>query len=64
MLLHKLCLKNNMLADKSAIVINQIIMKAQMRMIDISNNQIVLRHLDNLIVTSGYKFNLEYLGIE
>ena len=34
-------------------------------MLDISgSNHIVLRHMDNLIVTSGYKFNLEYFGIE
>jgi len=35
-----------------------------MRFVDISNNNIVLRFLDNLIVTAGYKFNLEMFGIE
>lgn len=35
-----------------------------MRFLDISNNKIVLRYLENIIVTAGYKFNLEYLGIE
>lgn len=35
-----------------------------MRFIDISNNGVVLRFLDNLIVTSGYKFGLEFFGIE
>jgi len=35
-----------------------------MRFVDISNNNIVLRFLDNLIVTAGYKFNLEFFGIE
>jgi hypothetical protein len=39
-------------------------MKSPLRFIDISNNAIVLRFLDNLIVTSGYKFGLEYFGIE
>jgi hypothetical protein len=35
-----------------------------MRFIDISKNQIVLRFLDNLIVTAGYKFNLESFLVE
>ena len=39
-------------------------MKSQMRFVDISSNNIVLRFLDNLIVTAGYKYNLEYFGIE
>jgi hypothetical protein len=43
---------------------NQIFMKCQMRFIDISKNQIVLRFLDNLIVTAGYKFNLESFLVE
>ena len=39
-------------------------MKSQMRFIDISGNTIVLRFLDNIIVTAGYNFSLEYFGIE
>jgi len=39
-------------------------MKSQVRIIDIRSNQIVMRFLDNLIVSAGYKFNLEYFGIE
>lgn len=35
-----------------------------MRFLDISGNNIVLRFLDNIIVTSGYKFSLESLEIE
>lgn len=35
-----------------------------MRFIDIRNNNIVLRFLDNIIVSSGYKFSLEIFGIE
>ena len=35
-----------------------------MKYFDIRSNQIVLRFLDNLLVTAGYKCNLEYLGIE
>jgi hypothetical protein len=35
-----------------------------MRFLDISYNKIVLRNLENIIVTAGYKFSLEYLGIE
>ena len=64
MLLQKLSVKDNLLQDRSSAVLNQIVMKSQMRIIDISNNQIVLRFLDNIIVTAGYKFNLEMFGIE
>jgi len=35
-----------------------------MKIIDLSKNNIVLRFLDNLIVTAGYKFNLEEFLIE
>lgn len=35
-----------------------------MRLIDISKNHIVLRFLDNIIVTAGYKSCLECLMIE
>lgn len=62
--LHKLCIKDNRLGDQSAILINYITMKSMIRFLDISNNAVVLRFLDNLIVTSGYKFGLEFFGIE
>eukprot|EP00349_Pseudokeronopsis_sp_Brazil_P000963 CAMPEP_0202961562 /NCGR_PEP_ID=MMETSP1396-20130829/5622_1 /ASSEMBLY_ACC=CAM_ASM_000872 /TAXON_ID= /ORGANISM="Pseudokeronopsis sp., Strain Brazil" /LENGTH=100 /DNA_ID=CAMNT_0049681473 /DNA_START=1259 /DNA_END=1561 /DNA_ORIENTATION=- len=39
-------------------------MKSQMRIVDIRGNCIVLRYMDTLIVTAGYKFNLEFFGIE
>jgi hypothetical protein len=35
-----------------------------MRFLNICDNYIVMRFLDNIIVTAGLKFYLEYLGIE
>ena len=64
MKLHKLCLSNNHLANKSAEIINQIVMKSQMRLIDLSNNNIVMSYMDNIIISSGYKSCLEILTIE
>ena len=64
MLLSKLVVKENSLSERSSLVLNQILMKTQMRHFDVRDNQIVLRFLDNLLVTAGYKFNLEFFGIE
>ncbi len=39
-------------------------MRTKMKYLDIRENQIILRFLDNLLVTAGYKSSLEYFGIE
>lgn len=64
MFLSKLVVRENLLNERSSLVLNQILMKSQMRHFDVRDNQIVLRFLDNLLVTAGYKFNLEFFGIE
>lgn len=56
--LHKLCLAENRLDSGSAEYLNEVFIKTPMRILDVSNNRIILSDLDDLISTAGYKFEL------
>jgi hypothetical protein len=53
-----------MLSDLSAGLLNKVFQKSSLTHLDISNNRIVLIHLDNLLITAGFKPSLTFLGIE
>ena len=57
-------MRSNHLSDKSASILSQLIQVSPLEYLDISENEIVLRHLDSLLVATAFKFNLEFFGIE
>ena len=62
--LQRLDFRDNFMSERAATMLNEVLIRARLSHLDIRGNQIVLRFLDNILVTAGFKSSLEYLGIE